>query len=175
VIRLAIIFIFLFIFPVAGKTLTIVTQSSVDSAAVNAKILSKYLIKYLPDTSGVIFKEVPGADGIVAANYLYNVAPKDGNTIGIFTRNVIFAGAYGGDAVKFDVDKFSWLGSSSDGRKDAMLLFSNKLYDGSIVIGTNSDGVSNPTSFIKKNLDWNIREVTGYRNTNDIRLAMERK
>jgi tripartite-type tricarboxylate transporter receptor subunit TctC len=54
---------------------------------------------------------MPGAGSLVAANQIYNVAPKDGTVIGVINRGVPFEAVLGGGGVQFDPRKFNWLGS----------------------------------------------------------------
>ena len=55
----------------------------------------------------------PGAGGVVAANYLYNVAPKDGTVIGIPLAPIVLA-QYTGANVQYDASKFLWVGQMAD-------------------------------------------------------------
>src|ERR1700685_722029 len=45
-----------------------------------ARVLAKYMGKYLPGKPTLVVENMPGAGGLKAANYLYQVAPKDGST-----------------------------------------------------------------------------------------------
>lgn len=118
---------------------------------------------------------MPGAASVVATNYLYNLAPRDGSTIGVFFKNIPLIGSIGGQNVNFDAKKFTWLGSTADGRKDAVLLLSHKQYDGELIIGSDNVIAADPVKFVKDVLGWNIRQISGYKNQSDIRLAFERK
>jgi tripartite-type tricarboxylate transporter receptor subunit TctC len=67
---------------------------------------------------------MPGAGGLKAANYLYNIAAKDGTVIGLFQRNLPLTAMIDGQNqyIKFDPLKFTWLGTSSSGAGDAYIL-----------------------------------------------------
>src|SRR3954447_21656498 len=52
-----------------------------------------------------------GAGGLTAANYLFNVAPKDGTTIGVFARGLPMQPYLDPRGVQFDTGRFTWLGS----------------------------------------------------------------
>jgi len=169
-IRWLIVFL-LFIVPVKAETLTIILPVAEDSHAINARIFGKYLQKHLNRT--VEFKIIPGAASVVAANYLYNIAPKDGNTIGVFYKNIPLVGAIGGPNINFDPIKFTWLGSTADGRKDTVLVMSNKEYDGELIVGSDNVLVGDPIDILKN--IWNIKEIKGYKSQSEIRLALERE
>jgi tripartite-type tricarboxylate transporter receptor subunit TctC len=89
---------------------------------VYARLLAKHLGRYIPEEPAVIVQNMPGAGSLLAANYLFNVAPKDGTVIGTFERNIPLMGLLGGNsAVKFDAEKFIWLGSLSQFSTDAIV------------------------------------------------------
>src|SRR5262249_56159069 len=62
-----------------------------------------------PGIPAVVPKNRPGAGGIVAANYLYNVAPRDGSAIALFMAGAPFEPLFGNTQAKFDPLKFNWL------------------------------------------------------------------
>src|SRR6202043_2482426 len=53
-----------------------------------ARMLGRHIGRHIPGNPTVVVQNMPGAGSIRAANYLYNVAPKDGTTIGGFARGV---------------------------------------------------------------------------------------
>ncbi|MGE0651191.1 MAG: hypothetical protein AB7P12_05510, partial [Alphaproteobacteria bacterium] len=53
-----------------------------------ARVISRHMGHHIPGNPGFLPKNMPGAGHIKATNYLFNVAPKDGTTIGIFSRNI---------------------------------------------------------------------------------------
>ena len=54
---------------------------------------------------------MPGAGALMAANYLYNAAPKDGTAIAIFQNGTAFEPLLGVTQAKYDGTKFNWIGS----------------------------------------------------------------
>jgi tripartite-type tricarboxylate transporter receptor subunit TctC len=76
-----------------------------------ARLLSKYLKKYLPGST-VIVKNIPGAGHIIGANETYFAKP-NGLTIGTFNTGLIYAQILGQEGIKFDLEKFSWVGKAS--------------------------------------------------------------
>ena len=47
------------------------------------RLASRHLGRFLPGNPTLVPKNMPGAGGVVLANYLYNVAPKDGSAIAL--------------------------------------------------------------------------------------------
>ena len=62
----------------------------------------------------IVVQNMPGAGSLKLANYLYNVAPKDGATIGIFSRGMAMEPLIGASNTQFDATKFTWLGSGTN-------------------------------------------------------------
>ena len=54
---------------------------------------------------------MPGSSSLKLANYLYNIAPKDGTAIGSIRNGMPLEPLYGNNQVRFDPLKFNWLGS----------------------------------------------------------------
>ena len=68
----------------------------------------------IPGQPSIVVQNMPGAGSLVATNYLYRIAPKDGSVFGIFARNMPLVGLLGTKQnVQFDPVRFTWLGSSS--------------------------------------------------------------
>jgi len=54
-----------------------------------ARLLVKYLAKYIAGKPTIIVQNMPQAASVAAANYLYNQAPRDGTVLGSFSRNIV--------------------------------------------------------------------------------------
>ncbi len=92
-----------------------------------ARLLARHLGKFIPGNPSVVVQNMPGAGSLRAVNYLYNIAPKDGTAIGMFSRNMPLIGLLGGNAnVQFNPRKLTWLGSSSSFVNDAYILIVRK-------------------------------------------------
>ncbi len=79
-----------------------------------ARLLARYMSKYIPGKPAIVASNMPGGGGIGAANFLYNVAPKDGTVLGILDRGSPTAPLLYGEESKahFDAAKYSWIGSA---------------------------------------------------------------
>ena len=160
----------------AASELKIIVPSNDDSYSINARILSNHLGKYLPENPTITIQAMPGAASLVAANYLYNIAPRDGSVIGIVYKEIPFVGLLGGDGVQFDPNQFNWIGSVADGRKDAVVLWANEpKFRSDFVIGAEGATSGNMAFFVNKMLGTNFKIVGGYPTTGANRLALERK
>jgi tripartite-type tricarboxylate transporter receptor subunit TctC len=80
---------------------------------VGGRLLAKYLPKHIPGHPVVIVQNMPAAGSIVAANYLFNQAPRDGTVFGSFSRNFPSQALVGQARVEADPRKYNWLGATS--------------------------------------------------------------
>ncbi len=157
---------------------------------VYARLLARFFGKHMPGNPQVVVQNMPGAGSMVAANYLYNIAPKDGTAFGIFARNIPLISVLGGNsAVKYDARKYTWLGSASSYEEDSYLMWVRKdakvksLADiqkpgGEPVVlgGTGEGATGNDVPIIlRETLGLNIKQIVGYPDSNAIFLAIERK
>ncbi len=78
-----------------------------------ARLISKHLPRHIPGAPRTIVQNMPGASSVVAANYLYNEAKRDGLSVGAFTGGILLAQLFKPPGVKFDLAKFSWIGSAA--------------------------------------------------------------
>ena len=108
----------------AGKQIKLVVGSGPGGGYdIYARLLARHLPRYLPGNPTIVVQNMPGAGSLRAANYLYNVAPKDGTVIGTFAHDLPLVGLLGNNgSVQFDPRKFTWLGSPSSFANDAYLL-----------------------------------------------------
>lgn len=97
------------------KELTLVTSSSVGGGYDQySRLIGRYMSKYLPGNPTIIVQNMVGGGGIRAANYIYNVAPRDGSTLSLIDRGMPTAPLMYGDKSKtqFEAVNFSWIGSA---------------------------------------------------------------
>jgi tripartite-type tricarboxylate transporter receptor subunit TctC len=96
------------------KELNLVTSSSAGGGYDQySRLVGRYMSKYLPGNPTIIVQNMVGGGGIRAANYIYNVAPKDGSVFCLIDRGMPTAPLLYGDKsqARFDAVKFSWIGS----------------------------------------------------------------
>ena len=97
-----------------GKKVTLIISASVGGGYNRyARTVARHLGKYIPGNPAIIAKNMPGAGGIRATNYLYNVAPQDGSTIGSIQNTTLFEPLWSNKLARFDVNKFNWIGSAN--------------------------------------------------------------
>jgi tripartite-type tricarboxylate transporter receptor subunit TctC len=75
------------------------------------RFIAQHWGKQIPGNPDVLVQNMAGAGGIIAANYIYNVAKPDGLTIGLINPAIYIDQLMGSKEVKVDWPKFSWIGS----------------------------------------------------------------
>lgn len=96
------------------KTVTfIVGYSPGGSFDLYARVIARYIGRYLPGNPTRIVENMTGAGGIIAANHLYNRVKPDGYTIGAWASPLVLQHIMGNEAAQFDGRKFGYLGIPS--------------------------------------------------------------
>ncbi len=168
-----------------GKTVAVVIGAKTGSLAVAAQIVSHHLSKHIPGNPVVIFRQQPGGAHLNATGQIYNVAEPDGLTILAANPNVAMAQLAKVSQVRFDIEKFEWLGSSGpDGamfsiRADLPYKTWKEFKDSGkeLVVGTTGPGSNahDMPLLLKEFAGANLRLVKGYAANSDILLAVQRK
>src|SRR4051794_9434469 len=76
------------------------------------RIVAAHIRRHIPGNPTIIVQNMPGAGSLVLANYLYNVAPKDGTAFGAVNALLATDPMMYPERVKFDPRQFRWLGSA---------------------------------------------------------------
>jgi tripartite-type tricarboxylate transporter receptor subunit TctC len=96
------------------RELTLITSSSAGGGYDQySRLVARHMTKYLPGNPNIIVQNMVGGGGIRAANYIYNVAPRDGTVYSLIDRGMPTAPLLYGDKsqARFEAIKFSWIGS----------------------------------------------------------------
>ena len=95
-----------------GKTIRIVVGTTSGGAYDRwARLLAQHMGRYISGHPEMIVQNMPGANSLVAANYVYNVAKPDGLTALMASNSMYMDQFVGRSEVKFDARRFSWLGT----------------------------------------------------------------
>lgn len=167
----------------AGKTVTIVVGSDVGGGYdANARLLSRHIGKFIPGNPTVIVQNRPGGGSIIAANYIYNVAPKDGTSIGMVQRGIPLFKLTNQPGVQYDPEKYTWIGNMAS--EVGVTVVSDQspakktedLFTQEIVVGGSGAGAENETGprLLNAVLGTKFKLVSGYKSQTEVTLAMER-
>lgn len=78
-----------------------------------ARLIARHLPKYIPGKPTIIIENLVGASSAIAANNTYSIAKPNGLTLLTFDRGLCFAQLFKVEGIRFDLTKFSWIGSTS--------------------------------------------------------------
>ena len=147
-----------------------------------ARMLAKHMGKHIPGNPNVVAKNMEGAGSLRLANWLYNVAPKDGTAFGTIGRGTGFDPLLGHKAAQFDATKFTWIGSANNEvsvcvawHTSGITKFDDLLGRELIVGGTGPAADTDQfPKVVNGVLGTKMRVIAGYPGGNDVGLAMER-
>ena len=95
-----------------GRTVRLIVDTgSGEGYDAVGRLVARYLGNHLPGNPRIVVENMPGADGVVAANYISNVAPRDGSVLITVNNAMPFYQATGHDGVRYRAEKLSWIGS----------------------------------------------------------------
>lgn len=166
------------------KTITIIVgYSPGGSFDLYARVLARYIGRYLPGNPTRIVENMTGAGGLIAANHLYNRVKPDGLTIGAWAAPLVLQQIMGNEAAQFDGRRFGYLGIPSP--YDTVCTFNqqsgiNKIEDwinakrpqkiSAIGPGTSTSDIP---KLLKAALNLPMEVIDGYKGGADARLAVE--
>lgn len=167
-----------------GKTIDLMIGYSVGGGYdVYARLIARHLGKHIPGNPTVTPKNMEGAGSLRLANWLYNVAPKDGLVFGTIGRGTGFDPLLGGKTAQFDGTKFNWIGSANDevsvcvvwNGRGKVTKFDDLLTQELSVGGTGAAADTDQfPRIINGVLGTKMKIITGYPGGNEVNLAMER-
>jgi tripartite-type tricarboxylate transporter receptor subunit TctC len=166
-----------------GRTVTLIVGYSAGGGYdTYSRILARHLGRHIPGNPTIVVQNMPGAGSLKMTNFLYNVAPKDGSTIGIFSRGMAMEPLIGGTNVSFDSTKMTWLGSGTNEVSVFVTWHTSPVktwhdvVTKDFTVGGEGSG-SDPDTYallLKNAFGAKLRLITGYPGTAEIAIALER-
>jgi tripartite-type tricarboxylate transporter receptor subunit TctC len=166
-----------------GRNVTLIIGYSVGGGYdTYARVLARFIGRHIPGNPTIIAQNMAGAGSLRAANYLYNVAPKDGSAIGTFGRGLAMEPLIGTSATQYDARKFTWLGSGTNEPSICLTWHAspvkswNDMLTTPFTVGGEGSG-SDPdiyAALLKNEFGVKLRLVSGYPGTAEMALAIER-
>jgi tripartite-type tricarboxylate transporter receptor subunit TctC len=140
--------------------------------------------RYIPGNPAIVIQNMPGAGSLLAANYVANVAPKDGTALGVFGAPAALEPLFGNKRAQFETLKFAWIGNMlrdvascatwhTSGIKSLNDVIKTKVEIVFAATGAGSYG-NQHALVLKHMLGANLRVITGFKGLKDIALALER-
>ncbi len=166
-----------------GKTVKFVVGSNTGgSYDTYSRLLTAFMSRHIPGNPTLLVENMPGASGVKSAQYIGEIAPKDGTVIGMFNQSMPQRQMFEPDQVHFDLAKFSWIGAMNTSTTVFITWHASgvkTLEDArkkEVVMGALSatGGNSVYPLLINAFLGTRFKVVLGYQGGNTIQLAMER-
>lgn len=166
-----------------GKQITVVVGSSPGGGYdLQARMFARFMGDHIPGKPSMVVNNMPGAGSLTATNHLYNLAPKDGTTIGVVQRGMLTAKFTIPSGVRFDVEKFNWLGNLAPEIATVIAWHSSPikttddLFKQEFIVGGSGPTLDPETvpRLMNALIGTKFKIVSGYPGTTEILLAMER-
>jgi tripartite-type tricarboxylate transporter receptor subunit TctC len=169
----------------AGKTISIYIGTGEGPGALSAypRAIAQVIGKYIPGNPAIVVRNMPGAGGIKAANFIYGIAPQDGTAWGFITRGFVRAPMLATPQAQFDPTRYQWIGTTSQETSVAAVWTSatrvRSLADAmsqEVVFGGTSLATDTglfPT-ILNRLIGTRFKVIVGYKSSTDVDLAMER-
>jgi tripartite-type tricarboxylate transporter receptor subunit TctC len=165
-----------------GRTVEMIVASDAATEYTrDARLLIRYLPKYIPGTPTIILRNMPGASGINAVNHLYTLAARDGSVLGCFNKGIPMYEATRLAGVQYKSAELNWLGSMSRTNSlvvtwhgAARTLAEARVKETTIgALGLSGTMATYPF-LLNRTQGTKLKVVAGYVGSAEINLAMER-
>lgn len=165
-----------------GKTITIVVGSSAGGGYdTYARMLSRHMPRHIEGNPTIVISNMPGAGSNIAANYIYNVARKDGTFIGALYAGAPLEPLIGNTPVQHDPRKTPFLGSANNdvyvcvGRADHPVKTIADLQQREFIVAAqHSSTTSDFPLILNEVFKTKFKLVMGYPGSRESGLAMEK-
>jgi tripartite-type tricarboxylate transporter receptor subunit TctC len=166
-----------------GKTIKMIVSTPAGGADdTYARIMADHWPEHIPGNPGMVVENLPGAGGIKAGLFLYNVAPKDGTVIAAVHSNVPIQSTLSPDSATWDPDKFNWIGSVTKDpyvgyvwKTAPIKSFAEAKTKPAIVGAQSASSVGAQFALLSNALaGTKLKLVVGYSGSASLKLAMER-
>jgi tripartite-type tricarboxylate transporter receptor subunit TctC len=148
-----------------------------------SRLLGRHIARFIPGNPSVLPINMPGGGGLVALNYVANVAPRDGTVITMITQSFPMDQALGLDKnLKVDLRSLNWIGNISETNEFFFTAKSSPtrtLQDARTretpVAATGVGSIMTQLAAVYNNmLGTRFKVIYGYPSGPDMTLAMER-
>lgn len=146
-----------------------------------ARVVARFLGKYIPGNPTIIVQNQPGASSLTMTNSLYNIQPRDGTVIGEAINGMPTAPLLEPTGARFDPNKFNWLGSADSEVQISYVWHTapvqsySDLLKKELMVGAGQPGGTTMDFPLIGNavLGTKFKVISGYKGTTDISKAME--
>ncbi len=164
-----------------GKTLDMIIGFSVGGGYdVYARTVARFMGEQIPGKPRIVPKNMTGAGSRVAANFVFNVAPKDGTVLATADQSMPLEQAVGDAGITFDTRKFTWIGTPIFENNTLVTWHTSpvKTVDDAkrLEVAVGATGFNTSAQYpqvMNSLLGTKFKIIMGYPGGNEINLAME--
>ena len=148
------------------------------------RLVARHIGRHLPGNPTVVVQNMPGAGGFIAANNIYNVAPKDGTAMALVASSTPLGPIFGAAGARFDSTRFTWLGTPTIDTNTCVAFNGpqvkvrtlNDLYETELVVGGTGPGAGTYAwpKGLSGLLGMKFKVIGGFPSASNVLLAMER-
>jgi tripartite-type tricarboxylate transporter receptor subunit TctC len=164
-----------------GKSINLIVGFNPGGGAdAYTRLLARHLGRHIAGNPTIVVRNMQGAGSVIAANYIFNVSPKDGLEIGLFAGNIVIDPLIGGTQHKYDARAFSWIGApSSDSNvcvASPRTTFKtiDDVLQREMITGTSGTSTLDFPLTLNNVIGTKFKLVKGYAGSAAMRLALER-
>ena len=164
-----------------GKQLTMIVATTTGNDYDNrGRLLARHMGEAIPGKPSIVVRNMPGGGGIVGANWMTKIAPRDGTAMMMIMQPSAMNQALGLGAIEYDVRNFGWIGNTSDTPSvitswhTSGIRTVDQAREKELVLGGTVGTASVIYPMVLNELaGTKFKVVTGYPGGNQINLAME--
>jgi tripartite-type tricarboxylate transporter receptor subunit TctC len=167
----------------ARKTVTIyIGYTAGGSYDLYARLIARHLGKHIPGNPSVVAQNMPGAGSMKAANYVYQVAPKDGTALGVIVESAALEQVLGNTAAQYDAAQFIYIGRVATSNNIFMHWHTSKVQTiedaqkmETIIAGTGPGSLAETVPrLLNAIIGTKFKLISGFPASTEAMLAMER-
>ena len=167
-----------------GKTISVIVPQGPGGAYDSfARLVSRHLGKHVPGHPTVVARNMPGGNGLVATNYVYNVAPRDGTTLIIIPSTFAIDQLLDVPQIKYDARHFLAVGRLTDTTSTMVFWHEFVIKEAAdlrtkpsiVAVSSLNDIFAIRYLLMNQMLGTNIKLLGGYHSARDYALASQRR
>ena len=165
-----------------GKTITLLIGSSSGGGYDSyARVLARHMSEHIPGNPLIVPRNMPGAGSFLVANFIVNVAPRDGTVIGAFQHPLPLMQIMGEPGATFEAKNLEWLGSLGSeadtcavATRTGVNSFADVFNREFTMGGTGPNVTQSSPTMLNSLLGAKFKIIKGYPGSAEVYLAIER-
>jgi tripartite-type tricarboxylate transporter receptor subunit TctC len=170
----------------AGKTIRVAVGLAAGGGYdTYARIIARHMGKHIPGNPSFVVDNMEGAGSLIAANYTYSKATRDGTFIGVWNSAYVLYQALGDKAVRLDAKKLNWIGAPIKGSPSCSIMGHTGLKTMDEVVKSGTELKMGSTRagstyndlpmILNQTVGTKFNVINGYKGTSLITVAMRSK